>query len=162
MAVLERAVRWNLDVDGDIYGDERERLRWYGGIAAAATLQWVAVPCAAAVLVWILGRPVVLPLLVVLVVMVLPMILSTLYVRQRRVDTDVRQWSAKRVLLTAGLVVPVIAFYSGARHAYDPGSYDWLFTAFGGVVGALLGMVVIATKTRQRRRAEASAVEDED
>jgi hypothetical protein len=22
-------VRWNLDTDGDMYGDERERLHWY-------------------------------------------------------------------------------------------------------------------------------------
>ena len=40
-SVLDRVVRWNLDFDGDIYGDERERLRWYEGIATAAVAPFV-------------------------------------------------------------------------------------------------------------------------
>ena len=40
MTVIDRVVRWNLDLDGSdaIYGDERERLRWYEGITTAASL----------------------------------------------------------------------------------------------------------------------------
>ena len=60
MTVLDRVVRWNLDVDGDLYGDERERYRWYEGIATAASLQWLIIPWAAAIMVWPLGRPSVL------------------------------------------------------------------------------------------------------
>src|SRR3712207_9477580 len=85
--LLDRIVRWNLDTDGDMYGDERERLRWYEGIATAASLQWIGVPWAAAVLVWVLGRPAVLPLAVVLAVLYLPILLCTVYVRRRRGDT---------------------------------------------------------------------------
>jgi hypothetical protein len=51
MAVLDRVVRRHLDFDGDLYGDERERLRWYEGIATAASLQWLAIPWVAAILV---------------------------------------------------------------------------------------------------------------
>src|SRR5688500_14395530 len=104
MTVLDRVVRWNLDLDGDgtIYGDERERLRWYEGIATAASLQWLAIPWAAAVLVWVLGRPSVLPLAVVLAALIVPMAVCTAYVRRRRVDTEVHSWNRKRVLLAAG------------------------------------------------------------
>ncbi|GAA2621869.1 hypothetical protein [Paractinoplanes durhamensis] len=55
--VLDRVVRWNLDLDGDLYGDERERLRWYEGIATAASLQSILIPWSAAVMVWPLGKP---------------------------------------------------------------------------------------------------------
>ena len=55
--LLDRVVRWQLDPDGDLYGDERERRRWSAGIATAASLQWMALPWAAATLVWMLGRP---------------------------------------------------------------------------------------------------------
>ena len=45
--VLDRVVRWNLDINGDSYGDERERFRWYEGIAAAFSVQSLLVPWAA-------------------------------------------------------------------------------------------------------------------
>ena len=48
---------------------------------------------------WPLGRPSVLPLTVVLVLLVIPMALCTVYVRRRRVDTEVHAWTGKRVLL---------------------------------------------------------------
>ena len=57
MAGIDRVVHWHLDFDGDIYGDEREHLRWCEGMATAASLQWLAIPWAAAVLVRPLGRP---------------------------------------------------------------------------------------------------------
>ena len=66
-SLVERFFRWNLDLDGDFYGDERERYRWYEGTAIAASVQGMAVPWSAAVMVWSLGRPAVLPLAVVLV-----------------------------------------------------------------------------------------------
>ena len=84
MTLLDRVVRWGLDSDGnDFYGDERERLRWYEGIATAASLQWLAIPWAAAVLVWPLGMPSVLPLTVMLVLLVVPMAMCMAYVHRR-------------------------------------------------------------------------------
>src|ERR1041384_6037395 len=94
MTVIDRVVRWNLDLDGsdDIYGDERERLRWYEGITTAASLQWLAIPWAAAVMVWPLGRASVLPLTVVLAALILPMVFRTVYGERSRVVSDVRAW----------------------------------------------------------------------
>src|SRR3954451_3682662 len=140
-SVLDRVVRWNLDVDGDLYGDERERYRWYEGIATAAQLQWVLIPWVAAILVWPLGRPAVLPLAVVLAALVVPMIFSTLYVRSRRVDTTPRSWQPKRILLTALAAVPLVAFLIGALYAYDPGGDSWRGALVGGVLGAVLSAI---------------------
>jgi hypothetical protein len=163
-SVLERVVRWNLDLDdsGHIYGDERERFRWYEGIAMAAQLQWLAVPWAAAILVWLLGRPSVLPLSVVLAVLAVPMIMCTVYVRGRRVETDVRVWTRKRILLTVLSSVPVIAFVLGALRAFS----DTHPSAFrGALIGALFGSAIgvgraIAASRRHRRR-ETTATDDE-
>ncbi len=55
--LLDRVVRWNLDLDGDSFGDERERYRWYEGMTTAASLHGLLIPWAAAIMVWPLGRP---------------------------------------------------------------------------------------------------------
>ena len=137
MTLLDRVVRWGLDSDGkgDIYGDERERLRWYEGIATAASLQWLAIPWAAAVLVWPLGMPSVLPLTVVLVLLVIPMALCTVYVRRRRVDTEVRAWTGKRVWWSVLGSLPYVVFMIGALYAHDPESSTWQGAIFGAVLG---------------------------
>jgi len=160
-SVLDRVVRWNLDLDGDLYGDERERYRWYEGIATAAQMQWLLIPWAAAIMIWPLGRPAILPLSVVLVALVVPMAFSTLYVRSRRVDTTPRSWRPKRLLLTVLGAAPLVVFLVGALHAHDPAGDTWRGAAFGGVFGALLSVLISARETRRRRRREALA-QDED
>jgi hypothetical protein len=164
MAVLDRVVHWNLDFDGEIYGDERERLRWYEGIATAAALQWLAIPWAAAVLVWPLGRPSVLPLSVLLVVLVIPMLMCSAYVHGRRVDTDVRPWSAKRVLLTVAGGLPFVVFMFGALYAVGGAGSSVLRGAmYGAAFGAVGGVVATVVSTRRKRRLEAAAAaRDED
>jgi hypothetical protein len=159
--VLDRIVRWNLDYDGDLYGDdERERLRWYEGIATAAQMQWVAIPWVAAILVWVGGRPTVVPLLVILAVLVLPMGLCTLYVRSRRVDTTPRTWSAKRLLLAALGSLPFVVFMIGADYQLRHTGLPSLI--LGAAVGLMLGIGITAVKVRRRRRLEAVAIADED
>jgi predicted membrane-bound spermidine synthase len=160
--LLDRVVRWNLDFDGDIYGDERERLRWYEGIATAASLQWMAIPWAAAVMVWPLGRPSVVPLAVVLAVLVLPMWLSAVYVRSRRVDTVPRRWTGKRLLLSILGGLPFLVFLIGALYVIDPESSSWRGAIVGAAIGGAIGIVMSAMKVRRRRRAEAAIVGDED
>ena len=160
-SVLDRVVQWNLDYDGDLYGDERERYRWYEGIAAASSLQSVLIPSAAAIMVWPLGKPSVLPLTVVLVALWVPLLLSTAYVRGRRVDTTPRSWSTKRILVTVLGVAPYVVFLVGALYVYDPQGDTWRGAAFGGVLGALLGAVATIVKSRRRERLEATAG-DED
>ena len=167
MTLLDRVVRWNLDLDGsgDIYGDERERLRWYEGIATAASLQWLAIPWAAAVLVWPLGKPSVLPLTVVLVLLVIPMAICTVYVRRRRVDTEVHAWTRKRVLWSILGSQPYVVFLIGALYAYGgPDSSVWRGALVGAVFGGAVGGVASIVGARRRRRQEAlaAAAGDED
>ncbi|XVV11380.1 hypothetical protein ACQP2X_42155 [Actinoplanes sp. CA-131856] len=160
--LLDRVVHWNLDLDGDLYGDERERLRWYEGIATAASLQWLTIPWAAAIMVWPLGKPAVLPLAIVLVLLYVPMMLSTLYVRHRRVDTTPRSWSGKRIFLTVVSGSPAALFLIGALYAYDPEGATWRGAAFGGAFGAVAGLVAQVVETRRRRRREAALALTED
>jgi hypothetical protein len=156
VALLDRIVRWNLDTDGDMYGDERERLRWYEGIATAASLQWIGVPWAAAVLVWVLGRPAVLPLAVVLAVMYLPMLLCTAYVRRRRVDTLPRTWSPKKLLVSVLGGLPYVLFVIGVAVAWAPPSLARSM-AVGSVVGGVLGAGTLVLAGRRGARREAAA-----
>ena len=163
--VLDRVVRWNLDVDGDLYGDERERLRWYEGIATAAGLQWLAVPWVAAIMVWPLGRASVIPLAVVLVVMIVPMMICSVYVQRSRVTTDVRPWTRKRILLQAVSGLPYLIFFYGALYAYaGPDSSTLRGAIIGGAFGAVIGIVatVIGTRRKRRQEAAAAAAGDED
>lgn len=165
--MLDRVVRWNLDLDGtdDIYGDERERLRWYEGIATAASLQWLAIPWASAVAVWVIGRDAVLPLSIVLVALIVPMIICSVYVHRSRVVTDVRAWTRKRILLQAVSGLPYVAFLYGALYAYEaPDSSTLNGAIVGGCVGGVLGVVatVVGTRRKRRQEARAAAAGDED
>lgn len=163
--VLDSFVRWNLDFDGDLYGDdERERLRWYEGVTTAAQVQWIAVPWAAAVAVWVGGKPVVLPMLAVLAVLLIPMAFTTVYVRSRRVSTTPRSWSAKRLLLAALGSLPYVVLLIGVFYYAAPeGRTDWPSTVVGAAVGMSIGAVVTALQVRRRRRLDAAAaVADEE
>jgi hypothetical protein len=162
--VLDSFVRWNLDFDGDLYGDdERERLRWYEGVTTAAQVQWIGVPWAAAITVWVAGKPVVAPMLVILAVLLLPMAFTTVYVRSRRVNTTPRSWSAKRLFLATAGGLPYVVFGVGAFYHATPGGHTgWPSTVFGATFGLAIGVVITALQVRRRRRTEAAAVTDED
>nr|WP_296070928.1 hypothetical protein [uncultured Actinoplanes sp.] len=157
--VIDRFVRWTLDLDGgDLYGDdERERLRWYEGIATAAQVQGIAIPWAAAVGVWVFGEPSVLPLLIILAVHVVPTFLTNFYVRGRRVDTTPRSWSGKRVFLGVLAGLPYVIFAKGALYEHSPDSATWAGSIVGTLVGGGIGVAIVVHKTRRRRREEARA-----
>jgi peptidoglycan biosynthesis protein MviN/MurJ (putative lipid II flippase) len=155
--------RWILDLDGDTFGDERERIRWYEGTTVAANLQWIAVPLVAAVLVWILGRPSVLPLAAVLAVMYLTTVLVPIYVQRRRVDPRIARWRPSSVLRGSLAAVPYLAFVLGAMRAYSSPERHFLpGAAYGTVVGLILAVAVLAIAARMRRRREAAILRDED
>jgi Flp pilus assembly protein TadB len=162
--LLDRFVRWNLDLDGgDLYGDdERERLRWYEGIATAAQVQGIAVPWAIAITVWFAGRSAVVPLLVVLAAWVAPMFFTTLYVQGRRVATTPRSWSGKRVLLGVLAGLPIVVFAIGAIYQNNPDGFVWQGSAIGAVIGGSIGIALLGHKTKQRRRADEAAPADVD
>jgi uncharacterized membrane protein YbaN (DUF454 family) len=157
-ASMDRVSRWLLS--DDLYGDERERLRWYEGIAMAAAVQWIVVPWAAAVLVWVLGRPAVLPLAVIMVLMYVPTVLVNGYVKSRRVETVAVRWTPKRIALGVLGGLPYIVFLIGCLR----GQGDTVTGAVvGAAVGAGLGVLLIARRVRQTRAQEAAAAAaDED
>ena len=160
---LDRFVRWNLDFDGDLYGsDERERLRWYEGTALAYGVQSVALPWAAALLIWPLGRPAIVPLGTLLALQVLAMALAPIYVAGRRVDTVPRRWTAKRILLQALTGAPFVVFLIGAMRAWQPDSNMWLGGLVGAVIGGAAGVAGVAVQLRNRRRRDAALAPDED
>lgn len=161
--VVDRVVRWALDPDGDSYGDERERLRWYEGIVAAAQVQWIALPWAATALVWILGKPAVLPLAVMMALVYLPIAGCLAYLHRRRVETAVRRWTPKRIALGLMGGAPYVLFMLSAVYAVT----GWRSSIARGIaVGALIGVVAaiigLIADTRRRRHREAAVVGDDE
>jgi len=161
--MLDRFVRWNLDFDGDLYGDdERERLRWYEGIATAASLQWTALPWAAAVLVLALGLPAVVPTLVMLGVLLIPMVLSTWYVRHSRVETVPRRWGGKRMVLSTLAGLPWVVYGLAAIQQWRPETDMATGGVVGAVIGGLIGLAMTYRQMLQRRKRDAALARDED
>ena len=150
---LQRFTRWLLDTDGELYGDERERLRWYEGIAMTAGVQWVVVPLAAAVGVW-LAPGAVWPLVAVVAVLYLSMMLTSAYVAGRGVPLYPLRWSGKRVGLAVVTLAPYLVFVVGAFRAL--GRVD-APTLTGMVVGLACAVVAFRVGTHRRRRAERQA-----
>lgn len=161
--LMDRFARWNLDPDGDLYGDERERIRWYEGIAVTWQTQMILVPWVIAVLVWVLGRPAVLPLGVTLAVLLVPVWFTSAYVTSRRVDVTPLVWTTKRKLLGVLTGAPYAAFVVGMSYHLDwPKEGSWVSITTGIAVGLLIGVVMQAYASRRRRRSEAATIVDED
>jgi hypothetical protein len=161
--MLDRVVRWNLDFDGDLYGDdERERLRWYEGIATASSLQSMALPWAAAVLVLALGRPAVLPTLVMLAMLLIPAVLAPIYVRQRRVETVPRRYGAKRILLATLTGLPYVVYCVVGLRAWQPEENTWKGAIVGSLIGGAFGLVMTWREVRKRRQRDTVLAGDED
>lgn len=156
---IDRIAHWALDPDGDLYGDERERLRWYEGTAIAASIQWLAVPWVSAIMVWVHGRDAVTPLAAVLAALYLPMLISASYVRRRRVETTPTSWSRKRVVTTLLLLLPYLLFAAGAMY-YIVDSATVVGAVVGIVVGSVVAVILLRYRTVRRRRREAAAIPD--
>ncbi len=154
---VDRLVNYVLDVDGDIYGDERERIRWYEGISLAASFQWLVVPWAMAILVWFADRDTVLFLVAVLALFYLPLLLTTAYVGSKGVRLLPERRSAKYWLFAVLGGVPYLVFALGALVVRDGGAPDagsWWAALVGGVVGGVLGLLGLVYAERLRRRKE--------
>ena len=116
---VDRMVNWLLDVDGDIYGDERERLRWHEGIALATSFQWIVVPWAMAVMVWFAGRETVPFLAAVLTLFWLPLPFTQWYVTRKRVRTVPGRRGTKYWVSVVLSALPYPVFALGAAAAAD-------------------------------------------
>jgi hypothetical protein len=162
VTVLDRISNWALDTSGPTYGDERERLRWYEGIATAAMIQWIAMPWAAAVLVWVGGRPVAPALMVMMAVLYLPMLLCSGYVSRRRVNVNNIRWTTRARVNVVLAGVPYLLFILGLARAYQVlnGSLGWEIPV-GAALGAGAAAVGVRLQARRRQQRE-TAAEDLD
>ncbi len=84
---FDRLVAWILDPDGVMYGDERERLRYYESSTVVASLHAVLVPWALVACALLGGRAVAGVVLAIALVFVLPLLVGSAYVQRRRVRT---------------------------------------------------------------------------
>ncbi len=156
-----RFVNWILDTKGtSLYGDEQERLRWYEGISAAASIQWLVVPWVIALGIWIGGRPVVSYLIAVAIVFVVPQYFAIFYAMKNRVRLPNSKSPGYLVIsMISGLSIVAIVFAS--IHAYDNGfDPDGLKgAAVGGPIGGLLAALLIR---RYKKSVVARPVDGDD
>lgn len=157
-SAFDRAVAYVLDFDGDMYGkDERERTRWYEGIALAASVQWIVVPWVAAIMIWWASAGTARAVAAIGMAFLLPMALATIYVEHRRVETAVTRWTGKRVLWSFLTMAPIAIFLAGFVRVADLGGA----TSASVIVGAVVGGVAAAVGTLVRRRPRAPQGDDE-
>jgi len=136
---LQRFADWTLDHDGTMYGDERERLRWYEAISVTASVHAFLVPSTLAVLIWVGGRPAAPYLLAVFAAFVLPTLISAAYVHRRQVRPRPERPDLKFVLVSVAFTLPHLVFVIGALRAYE--GRVVVGSVVGAVVGGLVGVV---------------------
>ncbi len=150
---LDRLVAWVLDPDGVMYGDERERLRYYESSTFVATLQGLLVPWTLVVCALVGGLRVAPVVVTIAVVTYVPWLLGATYVRRRRVRTTPahfsRTWIVASVLVV--LPYPLLLVVMAAQYAAEnPGSAARGFV--GGTIGGLAGGLVMAVVLLVRKR----------
>lgn len=153
---LLRLTEQILDVKGNIYGDEQERLRWYEGITVAASIQWILVPWVIAVSIWLGGREVVSYLLAVTVAMYVPQLLTMQYAMRSRVRFE-GYGSLKAIVTAVASAGSYVAIALAAIRAYD-GGFDPNGLK-GGVVGGFIGLGLVIVGARFYSKRTAAAVE---
>jgi hypothetical protein len=168
---FDRFADWILDRDGTIYGDERERLRWYEGIAVAASVQWLLVPWVLAVMAWICPAEAAPYLWVVFLAFLLPMSLATIYVMRRRVDLAASQRANLRTRKTrvtlALTALPIVIFVLGLTLGLDlregTDGDDIQRGLGGGLIGGIVGaaIAVVLIRALHRRAAAADQADDD-
>lgn len=161
---LDRLFDSVLDRQGNIYGDERERIRWYEAIAVVASFQWILLPWALAVMVWF-ARPATVPFLVAAFgVFYLPMPLAQLYIRRKGVRQLPDRTGHKYWITFVVSTLPYPIFLIGviaALSASGGGTATWWGALVGGIVGGIVGLVQLL-RSRQRRRRRDSLPADLD
>ncbi|MFN8123327.1 MAG: hypothetical protein U0237_12945 [Thermoleophilia bacterium] len=161
--VLDRLTDWVLDHDGDIYGqDERERYRWYEGIALAASAQWILVPWTMAALVWFADRDAAILLAVAFAVFHLGLLPANLHVRRKRVEVHPVHWSRKRILISAVAIPAGPVFFLGFMRAFaGMDATEAVGATVGGVIGLAGGVAFVAVRSRIRARRAAAGADAE-
>jgi uncharacterized protein (DUF58 family) len=165
---LIRLYEWLLDEDGDIYGDERSRQYWYEAIAAAASLQWIVIPWALAILVWVVPTGAVWALAVIFGLQMLLTLTMFPFLKQRRIDYTRQPKSRKAKVIQVVSVAPVLVFALGLTLGTDLRRGTSRSVINGALQGALVGSViggvvavVLMRRSRQKFRAAEAAGDDE-
>ena len=138
--LLTRIASWALDLRGDTFGDERERLRRYEAIVLCANLQFATVPVAATVLVWAGGRPLVPPLALLMTLFYLPILVIAVYLRRRHAAGSPGGNTRKTVTAAVLGTVPLVLFTAGCVWPYR--SAGAVAAALGGAGAGLLLVLV--------------------
>ncbi len=164
--LLDRFVRWVLDPDGTMYGDERERLRYYESSTFIASLHGVLVPWTLLVCAVLGGRAVAPVVLAVAAAFVVPWMLGSVHVRRRRVRTTPSRVSSVFVataLLTwlpYPLMVLVVTrqFTAGSESGFVRGFW---FGVIGGSIGGAVGGVIALVRQHRAEHRQGPVEDDE-
>jgi hypothetical protein len=161
----EQLVRWIVDADGQSYGDERDRQRYYESNTAATVVMIYFTPWLAAATMLAFGKSAVGP---ALLMGAMPFVLSIVampYLKSQQVnvwENAMKQPISRLLTYAFGwyIVLPCAVLYTLSRdtssHHVDGG--DVLATMAGLLVGGLVAMVatvMMAKRSRARFNAEA-------
>lgn len=164
--LFDRFMGWVLDPDGVMYGDERERLRFYESSTLVASLHAVLVPWTLLACALLGGRAVAPVVLAVAAVFLVPWILGSVHVQRRRVRaTPVRL--SKTYVITAFLTwvpYPLVLVVVAGQFARDTDtgfSRGFWYGVMGGAVGGAIGGVIAMWRTH-RVEHRSGPVEDDE
>ena len=139
-SLSERAIRKIIDSDGNSYGDERERLRYYEAHSAILVVQTYLLPVLLGVLILVFGRPALWPLLIVAAITMNLPGLATTYLKRSGVQIyklAARSW--KRIAWS----IPGSFFLLGsALYVLTKEPNRATHFSMGVVVGGLVGLLV--------------------
>lgn len=161
-SLLDRTFHWILDVDGDMYGDEQERLRWYEATAAVSSVQLYGISLALAVLVWVDGHRLAPAVLTVALTLYLPMLLTNAYAHRHRVRTVPTHWSSKQIALTGVFLLIYLVMTVGLYVAFEEEvtTSGALGVTTGVTIGLALG-ITFWSRVRRREQAHENSPEDD-
>lgn len=151
---FDRVVDWVLDYDGEIYGDERSRLRWYEGLAFTASIQWVLVLWVLAACAWKAPNEAAPYLWSIAIAFVVPMYLSLIYAARRGVDVRRPTRTGKARIIELVTVAPMLIFVIGMSDIHP--------TASRVIFGALGGCFAVAVVFTFYRRKQAHRAPNTD
>ena len=158
---MDKTFEWLLDLDGDLYGDEQERRRWYEAITATANLQWMIVPWVAVICLFVYGRPVALTVCAILLILFLLSVPGSLYVKRGHVRAVPEHWSTKRIVIMVASRAPYVLAVIGVALAYGGDTWVVAGALLGAMTGGSLGLVGLRRKLREQRASESDPVDVE-
>jgi hypothetical protein len=171
-SLVDRSAAWLLDHDGEIYGDERERLAYYEGTSVASSIQLLLLPWVLAGFAWLGPTSAHPALIAVAAVFYLPFVVMVLYVHRRHVDVNRSMYrSRKTVIVSIAMMIPMLAFVLaitiGADLRSDAAGDDIADRISAGLVGGVVGGIAgglgawaFGRRWKRRRQAALDAAED--